>query len=133
MKTIQEIKKDKQEAYNNLFTACKVFWAFSDEQFAQNKTPLAEGEKYISIGAGGYMPKSQRAALEAGMKQIEKDYKEAVKANKQRKENILFELRNYECFYVGDIDDAMPALGSDYTREEVQQVFNESRKKEVAA
>jgi hypothetical protein len=124
---IAEIKKQKEANFNKLITDCKVFFAFSNEQFAKNKTPLQEGEKYISIGAGGYMPKSMVDAFRAGSKQIEKDYKEAIKAHKQRKENILYELNNHEAFYTNDIEETLEALGSDYTRSEVMEVFKKSK------
>jgi hypothetical protein len=127
--TIHEIKKEKQRKYDQLLTDCKVFFAFSDEQFHKNKTPLAEGDKYVAIGAGGYMPKSMRQALTDGMKAIEKEYKAVIKGNK-RKENILYELRNHEAFYTNDIEDTLEALGSDYSHDEVMAVFNENASKE---
>lgn len=123
MKTIQQIKKEKQEKYNRLLTECGVFFAFSDEQFQKNKTPLQEGEKYASIGAGGYMPKSKADALKNGMKLIEREHKEAIKSSKQRKENILYELHNHEAFYTGDIEDTLSALDSSYSAAEVMEVY----------
>jgi hypothetical protein len=124
---IKEIKKQRQVKFDKLLTDCKVFFAFSNEQFAKNKTPLQEGEKYISIGAGGYMPKSMVDAFNEGSKQIEKEYKEAIKAHKQRKENILYELNNHEAFYTNDIEETLEALGSDYIRSEVMEVYNKEK------
>jgi hypothetical protein len=128
--TIQEIKKEKQRKYDQLLTDCKVFFAFSDEQFHKNKTPLAEGDKYVSIGAGGYVPKSMVQALSDGMKAINKEYKAAIKNHKQRDANILYELRNHEAFYTNDIEETLEALGSDYSRSEVMAVFNANASKE---
>jgi len=128
-KTIEEIKKDKEDATTKLFEECRVFFAFSDEQLKEGlkKYPLIEGDKLVSIGAGGYCPKSKAEDLKNGFKQIEKDYKKAVQENKQRKANILYELKNREAFYTGEIDETAEALGEDYTREEVQEVFNENQ------
>lgn len=122
--TYQEIKEQKQRDYNNLFDTCGVFWAFSDKQFQEGKekNPIAEGEKYLSIGAGGYLPKNNFPALEKGMKQIEKTFKAQIKENKMRERHILYELNNHECFYTGDITPAVEALGEEYTTEEVQVV-----------
>ena len=129
--TIKEIKKEKQRKYDQLLTDCKVFFAFSDEQFQKNKTPLSEGEKYVSIGAGGYMPKGMVQILKDGMKLIDREYKAAISQNKQlRKDNILYELRNHEAFYTHDLDDTLNALGSDYSRSEVMAVFKANINKE---
>lgn len=126
--TYQEIKKAREDAYNQLFTDCKVFWAFSNKQFDENKTPLKEGEKYISIGAGGYIPQGNFDTLLLGMEKINNEFKQATKDLKIRKQHILYELNNHECFYTGSIQSAMDALGEDYSDEEVITVFKEYKK-----
>lgn len=124
--TIHDIKKQQQEKYDTLLTDCGVFFAFSNEQFAANKTPLKEGEKYVSIGAGGYMPKGNVDKYLQGSKEIKKWYSATIKATKNaRRDNILYELSNHECFYTGDIEDALSALGKGYTRKEVYKVYTE--------
>lgn len=125
MNTLQSIKKEQQNRVNDLLTNCLVFWAFSNEQFAANKTPLQDGEKYVSIGGGGYMPKGKVDAYLNGMKEINKWFKAATKPAEIRKAHILYELNNYEAFYTGDIEDTMNALGSGYTAAEVWAVYHE--------
>jgi len=110
-----------------------MFFAFSTEQFHENKTPLQEGEKYVSIGAGAYIPKSQVNNWINGIKEIEKQYKAAVKSNKLRKQEIAYQLNNYECYYTGDISDALEALGSGYTQAEVMEVYRENHNEWCAA
>jgi len=123
-----EIRKTKQEKVNQLLTECGVFWAFSNQQFEENKTPLQEGEKYVSIGHGGYMPKGNVEKLRAGFKQINKEERQRMKATPgARIEAIKHELNNYECYYTGDITEALNALGKGYTRAEVLKVYNEVR------
>lgn len=128
---IQEIKQQKEDKVSQLIKDCSMFFAFSNEQFDKNKTPLQEGEKYVSLGAGCYMPKGNVEKWIAGTKEIDKWYRDTVKANKQRKANILYELLNHEAFYTNDIDDTVEALGSDYTPAEVLEVFRAERKKGV--
>jgi hypothetical protein len=131
METISDIKRKKQDAVNALLTECKVFFAFSNEQFAKNKTPLAEEEKYVSIGAGGYIPKGNVEKLTKGLDAIEKDFKEQVNANKAtRRAHIVYELANHEAFFTCDITDTLAALGRDYKRAEVLKVYNEEREKQ---
>lgn len=127
MKTIQEIKKEKEVKVSELITACSMFFAFSTEQFNESKTPLQEGEKYVHIGMGAYLPKGKVKVYISGLEAIGKWYRAEVKANKARKQNIAYELNNHEAFYTNDIEDTMRTLGSDYTHAEVQKVFNEER------
>lgn len=73
-----EVKKVKEEMMSELFKKCGVFFAFSDKQFEENKTPLNEGEKYISLPGGGYMPGRYKEMFLSGIDEIKK-----VKAIKQ--------------------------------------------------
>lgn len=126
MKNHIELKKEKQTKFDNLLTDCKVFFAFSNEQFEKNKTELKEGEKYVSIGGGGYMPKSYVQTYLDGSKEIEKWYKKTIKEGKQQDAEILYELNNHECFYTGSIEDV---LYLPYSREKIMKVYNENYKK----
>ena len=128
METIQDIKKEKENKVNELITACLMFFAFSTEQFNENKTPKAEDEKYVHLGAGAYLPKSKVNDYISGIENINAWYKAEVKDNKARRQNITYELNNHEAYYTGDIKDTLSALGNDYTAEEVQKVFNEEEK-----
>ena len=85
MRTIIDIKKEEADILNKLFKDCAVFWAFSNEQFAANKTPLKGGEKYVSIGAGGYLPKGNLESLTKGMKVIKKWKASEIKKEKELK------------------------------------------------
>jgi len=123
MKTIPEIKKEQDDKMSELFKACGVFFAFSNKQFEENKTPLADGDKYMSIGGGGYCPKSQRFSLTDGFDEVDKWYKAEIKSNKARKAHILYELANHEAWYTGDIGATLECLGEDYTEAEVYAVF----------
>lgn len=126
VKTIHELKQEQARKIDELFKACGVFFAFSAEQFERNKTPLQEGEKYVSMGAGGYVPRSKARAVADGLERIRKEFNAAVNANrKQRRALIVYELNNHEALYTGDISDALEALGKGYTAQEVRKVYNE--------
>jgi hypothetical protein len=123
-----DIKQEVENRYSELFKDCGVFWAFSREQFEEGKTPLQEGEKYVSIGAGGYMPKHNHEKLSEGMKEIDAWQKEAMKSAKAE-EAILYELNNHEAFYTGTIEDAMAVLGDlGYTEDQVKAVYHKHQK-----
>jgi len=130
----QEIKEQKQRDYNKLFDNCGVFWAFSNEQFIEGakKNPLQEGEKYVDIGSGGYMPRHNVEKLKAGTKEIDETFKTQIKEFKARETHILYELNNHECFYIGSIEGAIQALGEDYTAEEVTTVMKKYKAQKYA-
>ena len=114
----------RQKEIEKLMEECAVFWAFSNKQFEENKTPLQDGEKYVDIGGGGFMPKHNVDTYINGMKKIAKDFKKAMKDEKARKAHIQYELNNHEAYYTRNIDSTMDALGDDFTREEVLSVFD---------
>lgn len=123
MKNIPQIKKEQEDKMSELLKQCGVFFAFSNSQFQENKTPLEEGEKYVSIGSGGYAPKSKVLDFHNGLDDINNWYKSEIKANKARKALIEYELANHEAYYTGDISDTLSSLGSDYTYTEVRDVY----------
>lgn len=102
MKELDELKKEREEANTALFKECGLFFAFSQSQFDESKTPLKDGEKYISIGGGGYVPKSNLDKLLNGMETNQTIYDIAVKANNLRYKEIAYEFANHECYYTGD-------------------------------
>jgi hypothetical protein len=123
----QNIKKEKEKMTTELFKECGVFFAFSDKQFEENKTPLKEGEKYVSIGGGGYLPKGKVDAFMKGMKAINSYGKQKVKKGNLQETEILYELQNHECFYTGDISDVVDLFEGTYTVKQIRDVYNKHR------
>lgn len=129
----QELKQEQQKKYNDLFDKVGIFWAFNEKQFNEGKEkyPLAEGEKYVDIGGGGFIRKSKLKELEAGTKAIrlwfQSENKKLKADRKKREQAVLYELSNYEAFYTGDISDAYDVLKEQgYTREEVRAVYRKN-------
>ncbi len=120
-----DVTTENQKRYDKLLNECHVFWAFSNEQFKEGKAknPIQPGEKYVSIGMGGYMPKKYHRELTVGLKTIGA-WKRAALKNVDATETILYELNNHECFYTGDYTDALDVLTDlGYTEEQVKNVF----------
>lgn len=133
MKNLTEIKIEKQSKIDALINEVQMFFAFSTEQFNESKakTPLAEGDKYLSLGAGCFMPKSKYPIYSEGIKSINKWYKQQTSPTNLRRENIIYELNNREAFYTNDIEETLEALGGNYTHAEVWAVFQEESKKQI--
>ncbi len=127
-----EIKKEKQERYDALAKECKLFYAFNDKQFDEGleKVALEEGDKLVRMPHGGFMPKSLVQKYIDGMKDLDKWYKKAIKDSKAEEAEILFELRNHECFYSQSIEDV---LYLPYPPEKIYAVFQKHLKAELAA
>lgn len=125
MKLLDEIKKEKEDKITALIKECLMFFAFSNEQFNEGKTQLQPSEKYVHIGAGAYMPKGKLDTYLNGIKVINKWYKESVKENNLRRQNIEYALNNHEATYTGEIEPAMLELGEDYSPKEIQEVLNQ--------
>lgn len=126
---INELIKEREERTSKVFKDCGVFFAFDNDQFNESKTPKADGEKYVSIGGGGYLPKSYLAKLDEGFAAIEIWFKQQTKEAKIRDSHIKYELGNHEAYYTGNITDTLEALGDDYTREDVLKVYKANYKK----
>lgn len=101
-----------------------VFWAFSNKQFEANRTPLKEWEKYVSIWHWWYVPKSNARTYIDAVDALYDEWIKELKENFSAEEIIRYELDNHECFYVWDIENALPVL-EDYwfLREHIDAVF----------
>ena len=98
-----------------------AFFAFSDYQFDKKKE---HNVKYTQLGGGLIIPvDAVKQYLEERQKMVTDFLKQDIEEN--GKDAIIErKLRNYECFYIMDISDALPVL-KDYgfTEAEVMAVF----------
>lgn len=123
MISTQKFLKEERTKYDNLFNEVGIIWAFSDKQFTEQ---AQKDTKYSSIGNGGYIPSANVDAYLTGLKQIDLW---AKNTKKNDEEIILYELNNYECFYIGDIEEALPRLKElGYTLNEAKKVFKKKEK-----
>ena len=120
---METIKQQEQNKVDALLKNCGVFFAFSDKQFAENKTPLQEGEKYVSIGGGGYMPKSQVKNFTDGMAEIRKWKQSEIKRTKSEIKEIEYELSNHECYYTNDISVVVDMFKGVYSEKMIRDIF----------
>lgn len=132
MLTYAQINKITQDKQTELFEANSVFFAFSDSQVLEGMAQynITDKSLLISLGAGMIAPRANIKNITIGLKTIQADKKKMVKERSDIKKTILYELNNYECFYTGDITDALEALSAyDVTREQVLAVYKENRNK----
>lgn len=107
-----ELRKRQQKEFDNFPLGA----AFTDDSFNQmmeewGLDPVTDTDKIISLGAGCFIRKADKAAY---MEMAERFYNEK-KAGFENDDFLYsafrFELSNYECFYSGDYIPALRALG----------------------
>jgi len=118
MKYLSDYVKDAQTAVLEKYG---VFFAFSNEQFAEKKK---DGIKYVSVGMGMIVPKENVEMVLKALKKVTKDGIALDIEENGHEAIIKRELNNYECQYTGDIDIVVKAL-KDYgiTYDQVLAVF----------
>lgn len=122
MKYLSDYMSDAQTA---AFDKYGAFFAFGQKQFDEK---AVQGVKYVQTGSGMIVPKENVQTL---MDESERIYNEAVAQDIS--ENgidaiISRELGNHECYYTGNIDDAVGTLTAyGITREQVKAIFLEER------
>lgn len=123
-KSISQIKQESQDKQSELFTLLGVFFAFSNQQFGEQKK---DGVNYTNLGCGMIAPRENVEEIIAGMDAIDKWTGEELRRNVSADKYILDALCNYECFYTGDISDALEDAKNYYpdcTYESVRQVYS---------
>lgn len=123
--SLNEYIEDKVSA---LYEELGAFYAFSNEQLAEQKK---EGVEYVRLVSGLICPKENaddfmkrfEEIVDAGMKE---------RLEKEGRENVIkYELSNYECYYVGSWEEALPVLESyGITEHEVAKVYYEEYPKQ---
>ena len=109
------------EKQTELFIELGVIFAFSEAQFEEQKQP---GIKYCSVlGANEFVPEKNAKEF---VEQLSIIHKKGRELEEKGIERIIEEqLANHECFFTGEIDDAVDALASyKVTFDEVWDVYN---------
>ena len=123
MKSLGELRAERESRVSELFKRVGLFFAFSNKQFEENKTPLREGDKYVATSYGGYLPKGNVEEYRAGMREIDEWYDGEIDAANLGDEEIRYELNNHECYYTGDPTDVVEMFEGRYEKERILKIF----------
>jgi hypothetical protein len=117
-----------QDKQTNLFNELGVFFAFGNKQFEEQRV---HGVDYCTVmGAGDCVPKQNAKEFVDRLSVIHKEGRELELAEKGIEKIIEEELANHECFYTGDINDALDALSEyDVSYEQVMSVYRKVESK----
>jgi hypothetical protein len=104
--------KAKHQAEVNAFS---LGFAFSEKQFDEmmEKWGLTpdDTDKIYSIGGGGYVRKSDSAAMHEMFERHEAEHKAAMQDDEYLFSMFNYELANHEYSYTQELDDTLDALG----------------------
>jgi len=118
MKSFQSYTQDK---IRTVFKDMGAFFAFSNRQFNEARQ---EGVEYVALDAGLVVPKGNVKDTLERLEQINKEAVSAFLQDHDKDSIILYELRNHECFYTGNIDDCVDKVANfNITEQEVMAVF----------
>lgn len=110
-----------QEAHTKLLEETGTFYAFSDQQFEEQKKPDI---KYVSLWSGTICPKDQVENYINWLHEITQAWIKMDIAENGIEWVIRRELWNHEAYYTWEIDDTCDALEPyGITREQIYKVF----------
>jgi hypothetical protein len=117
----KELKNKHQQEVNNF----PFMFAFDNKQFAEGMKKLGltenDTDKIYSIGAGGYIRKTDSQAMDEMFNRHEKEMQEAINSDITGEgfiyDMFVYELNNHEYGYTGYVSDTLDAL--DLTMEDI--------------
>lgn len=122
---IEEIDEILYKRMGEIENECNVFFAFSKEQFKENKTPLKEGEKYVRLSRISFIPQGNIKMYKDKLKEWDELKEKLYKENTTPYQEIAYYLANHECFYSGDITLVVILLSGKYSYEEIYKVYKQ--------
>lgn len=109
---LETYTQQKKRHQDEISTFNGLFWAFSNEQLEEGKKKLGcENNDLISIGAGGFILRTQLQAFKDCMKRQAQERKELKKDAKIFFDALVYELNNHEYCITYDPTDAIESLG----------------------
>ena len=109
MSKYSTFKKSKQQKVDEF----PMMFAFSQEQLEEGKARLGvtDNKELLSIGAGGFIRKSDREEFDNLFIQLDKELAENLNDDEFLYEAFLYELANHEYCYSWDLTDSLDVLG----------------------
>ena len=102
-------KRAKQQKVNEF----PMMFAFSKEQLEEGKAKLGvtDNKELLSIGAGGFIRKSDKNEFDNLFIQIDKELSENLNDDEFLYDAFLYEIANHEYIYSCDLTDSLEVLG----------------------
>jgi hypothetical protein len=110
-KNYRDFKKEQQDKVDNF----PIIFAYSNKQLDEGKLKLGikDNKELVSIGAGGYLKKTDRKSFDELFNQLEVDKVNWFKNSDNLFNALVYELNNHEYCITGDATDTLESLGLD--------------------
>ena len=129
--TYQEIKELQELEITALIESSRGFFAFSPSQLEEGmkKINIKDKADLASLPNGLIVPKENAIDTLDGFVSIGKANDERLKnaTPKTKREAILYELNNHECYYTGDTTDVIELFDGIYTEEDINKTFKNKK------
>lgn len=113
--TFRDAYKEYEGKSNKALNDTNIFYAFSMEQFNNNKTYKdASDSEYLNVMSGAYIHKKDKDKLDKYFNEILPQLKKDLISKIKIQDLIEYELSNYECYYTGDYTDIFDVVKSYY-------------------
>ena len=102
-------KRAKQQKVNEF----PMMFAFDNKQFEEGKAKLGvtDNKELLSIGAGGFIRKSDKNEFDNLFIQLDKELSENLNDDEFLYDAFLYEIANHEYCYSCDLTDSLEVLG----------------------
>jgi hypothetical protein len=120
--TYQELKAEQTKKVSKIIERNKVFFAFSQKQYLENKTPAENG--IVAIGSGGYLPSENKQQYRLDMIELDHWFKKEVLECKE--EAIDYELGNYECYYTHDLEPVYDLFFDVFSEDDIMNIYKQN-------
>ena len=120
--TTETHTQQKKRHMDEISTVKGLFWAFSNDQLTEGLNKInATVKDIVSIGAGGFILKTELQGFKDMLDRHALERKELKKDVKKLFDALVYELGNHEYCITYDPQDALDALG--LTKEDVDPVL----------
>lgn len=128
----KQAKELFDKRYNDELNKVGIFWAFSKEQFEENKTHKESlTDDFIPIGGGGYIHKSNKEKLNKFFNVIAPKLEEEFSNSVNMDDLIEYELVNHECYYTGEWQSIINIIKDYYpninVEKEIKRVYDKTK------
>jgi len=120
-----ELKNKHEKMFNDF----PIAFSFSNKQLKEGmqKLGVSDISEVVSVGAGGFVRKTDSEKLGRLIADMEKEMEDALKDKDFLIEALLYELGNHEYGYTGDPSGALNALGITLDSNFRKECFKEAR------
>ena len=122
--TFEKERELYSSRYNEELNKTGIFFAFTKQQFEENKIPKDEKEGFISCGSGMFIHKKNKSKLDDFFNITEKELQKDFLSRTTLEEMIQYELINHECYLTGEPFEILELIRSyyqDISEDEIKQ------------